>query len=81
MRQVLCDGTVSDAQQHGAAAQARRWGCLVHFVRLATTLIKVEGESARHSPPLLPVTMPNIHRFLKIASLTDSAVCENLAIP
>jgi len=51
-------------------------GCLVHVVRLATTLLKVEEIIFT----FLPLTMPNIHRF-KNKSLADSAVTfRNLVI-
>jgi len=42
--------------------------------RLTITLLKVE-KNARHGPPFLPATMPNIHRFKKKFTdrLTDKA--------
>jgi len=48
----------------GKQSYKQERGCLMHFVRLANTLLKDEERKVHETITFLLVTLPNIHRFL-----------------
>jgi len=63
------DVAVSPRIQHNPSER----GCIMHFARLANTLLKDE-ESARDKHVLAGITLTYIHTDLKKVSLADSAI-------
>ena len=52
--------------------QERR--CLMHYARLANTLLKDEESARNNNVIACSLTSPNIHRFLKFFTLSDSSI-------